>query len=86
MDYDYEIMITDVTNEQYARYLNEALAAGVIRIGEVEIEAGETVWVQDGVAGYYPGEPFDGYEHEEEIKPGDKLYHASAGGRPAPDL
>jgi len=74
VDYDYEIMITPVTNAQYARYLNEALAAGVIRIGEVEIEAGETVWVEEGVAGYYPGEPYDGYKHEEEIKPGDKLF------------
>ena len=46
---DYEIMITNVTNEQYARFLNEALAAGVIRIGEVEVEAGETVQLLYGV-------------------------------------
>ncbi len=71
---DYEIMITNVTNEQYARFLNEALAADVIRIGEVEVEAGEVVQLLYGVAGYYPGDPFDGYKHEEEIKAGDKLY------------
>lgn len=74
VDYDYEIMITDVTNEQYARFLNEAIAAGVIKVGEVEVEAGETVWREEGVAGFFPGDPFDGYEHEEEITAGDKLY------------
>lgn len=74
VDYDYEIMVTDVTNAQYAGYLNDALATGDIKIGEVEVEAGETVWTVPGVAGYYPGDPFDGYEHEEEIRAGDKLY------------
>jgi formylglycine-generating enzyme len=74
VDYDYEIMVTLVTNEQYARYLNEALAAGTIRVGEVEVEAGELVWVQTGIAGFYPGDPYDGYKHEEEIKAGDKLF------------
>jgi len=74
VDYDYEIMVTDVTNEQYARFLNEALAAGAIEMGEVEVEAGEQVWTEEGVFGAYPGDPFNGYEHEEEIKAGDKLY------------
>ena len=74
VDYDYEIMVTNVTNEQYARYLDEALAAGTIRIGEVEVEAGENVEGREGVAGFYPGDPFDGYEHEEEIAAGDKLH------------
>jgi formylglycine-generating enzyme len=74
VEYDYEIMVTPVTNEQYATFLNEALAAGVIRIGEVEVETGEQIWIEEGVAGYYPGEPYDGYKHEEEIKAGDKLY------------
>src|SRR5690606_20410988 len=32
--YDYEIMVTPVTNAQYAAYLNEALAAGAISVGE----------------------------------------------------
>ena len=74
IDYDYEIMITNVTNEQYANYLNDALAAGDISIGDVEIEAGETIWREEGVSGFYPGDPFDGYRHEEEIKAGDKLH------------
>jgi formylglycine-generating enzyme len=74
VDYDYEIMITNVTNEQYANYLNEALLAGTIWVGQVEIEAGEITWVEEGVAGYYPGDPFDGYKHEEEIKAGEKLH------------
>lgn len=74
VDYDYEIMVTDVTNEQYARYLNEALASGKVSVGEVEVEAGENVWVEEGVYGSYPGDPFDGYKHEEAIKAGDKLF------------
>ena len=74
VDNDYDIMVTNVTNEQYANYLNEALAAGDISIGEVEVEAGETIWYEEGVAGFYPGDPFGGYKHEEEIKAGDKLY------------
>ena len=74
VDYDYEIMVTDVTNEQYARFLNAALADGTISLGEVEVEAGEQVWHEFGIYGYYPGDPFDGYEHEEEIKAGDKLF------------
>ncbi len=74
VDYDYETMVTNVTNEQYARFLNAALAAGAVRLGEVEVEAGEQVWVKQGVAGFYPGDPFNGYKHEEEIKAGDKLY------------
>ena len=74
LDYDFTIMVTDVTNAQYAEYLNAALAAGDIQLGDVEIEAGETITVLNGISGYYPGDPFDGYEHEEEIKAGDKIY------------
>lgn len=72
--YDYEMMVTPVTNQQYARFLNEALAAGVIELGEEEVEAGEQVWIVEGAAGFYPGDPFNGYKHEEEIRPGVKLY------------
>ncbi len=74
VDYDYEIMVTDVTNAQYANYLNQALAAGETSLGAVEVEAGESVWTLEGVAGYYPGDPFDGYKHEEQIRAGNKLY------------
>jgi formylglycine-generating enzyme required for sulfatase activity len=60
--HDYEIMVIDVTNQQYARYLNEALGAGVIKV------------VGDQVVGYYPGDEFHGYRHEEEILAGDWLH------------
>ena len=62
VDYDYEIMLTHVTNGQYARYLNEALAKGAIKI------AGKKVM------GEYPGDPFDGYKHEFKIEAGYKLH------------
>lgn len=74
VDYDYEMMVTDVTNEQYARFLNEAIAAGTVSVGEVEVEAGEQIWTEQGIYGSYPGDPFNSYKHEEEIKAGDKLY------------
>ena len=71
---DYEIMVTDVTNAQYARFLNEALERGEARTGPVEVSAGEAVEMREGVAGFYPGDPFGGYKHEEEITAGEKLY------------
>ncbi|MGD9487905.1 MAG: formylglycine-generating enzyme family protein [Calditrichaceae bacterium] len=58
----FEIMVTDVTNAQYVRYLNEALEKGTIKVEG------------DSVRGYYPGEPFDGYKHEFEVPAGDKLH------------
>jgi len=76
IDYDYQIMVTDVTVEQYADFLNEIVASGEVSIGEFEVVVanGEVTWQEEGVAGYYPGEPFHGAQHEEEIKAGDKLY------------
>ena len=76
LNHDYEIMVTDVTVEQYTKFLNEAVANGDAKIGEFEVVVanGERTWTEEGVAGYYPGDPFDGYKHEEEITPGDKLY------------
>ncbi len=59
IDYDYEIMVTNVTNRQYSNYLNDALEKGSIYIER------DTVW------GYHPGDPFDGYLHEWEIPAGD---------------
>ncbi len=70
----FKIMVTDVTVAQYAEFLNEALAAGVIHVGDFEIHEGENIRQVHGVGGYYEGEPFDGYDHEEEIKAGDKIY------------
>jgi len=62
IDYDYEIMVTDVTNAQYARYLNDALTQGVIEIKD------DKIW------GYYPGDEFRGYKHEIKIEAGDWLH------------
>lgn len=61
IDYDYEIMVTPVTNAQYAEYLNQALAAGTI-----EVKGGT-------VLGYYPGDTFRHARHEREIKAGKYL-------------
>lgn len=58
----FEMMVTDVTNAQYARYLNEALARGTFKIDG------------DNVVGYYPGDAFHGHKHEVEIKAGDWLH------------
>ena len=62
IDYDYEMMVTDVTNAQFATYLNEALAAGTIKL--------------DGnrIVGFYPGDSYQGVKHELEIKAGDWLH------------
>ena len=58
----YEIMVTNVTTAQYAAFLNAALANGVVR-------------VEDGrVSGFYPGDEFRGYKHEERIGAGDYIY------------
>lgn len=64
VDYDYEIMVTDVTNAQYARYLNEALAAGAVKL----------VAEDQQIVGYYPGDEFRGAKHEERIDEGDWLH------------
>lgn len=62
IDYDYEMMVTDVTNQQYAAFLNEALTDGSARL--------------DGAAvvGYYPGDEFHQGRHENRIDAGDYLY------------
>ncbi len=62
IDYAYEIMVTDVTNAQYARYLNKALAAGKVKIANHQ------------VVGYYPGDKFTGRRHEKKIDAGDYLH------------
>ncbi|HOQ99995.1 MAG TPA: formylglycine-generating enzyme family protein [Anaerolineae bacterium] len=59
VDYDYEVMVTPVTNAQYARYLNEALAKGTVKIADG--------WV----VGHYDGDPFSNHRHEKEIAAGD---------------
>jgi formylglycine-generating enzyme required for sulfatase activity len=59
VDYDYEIMVTDVTNAQYAAYLNKALATGTVRLDD-EI-----------VVGHYPGDLFHDGRHEKRIEAGE---------------
>jgi formylglycine-generating enzyme required for sulfatase activity len=58
----YEIMVTNVTTNQYAAFLNEALAIGSVRIDG------------DQVAGFYPGDEFRGVKHEERIDAGDWIF------------
>ena len=62
LNYDYEIMITDVTNAQFVRFLNKALTEGLISIKDGQI------------TGYYPGDKFTNYKHEAEISAGDWIY------------
>ncbi len=57
----FEMMVTPVTNAQFATYLNEALQAGALTLKE------------DGVYISYPGEPFDNHKREVEIGPGEYL-------------
>lgn len=59
LPYDYQIMVTDVTNAQYAAYLNQALADGGLKIQG------------DQVVGFYPGDEFHAMKHEERIDGGD---------------
>jgi formylglycine-generating enzyme required for sulfatase activity len=58
----YEIMVTDVTTTQYATFLNQALAEGMIKVDSNQI------------VGYYPGDEFNGIKHEEKIAAGDWLF------------
>lgn len=62
INYDYEMMVTHVTNAQYASYLNTAKAAG-----SVKAENGK-------VTGQYPGDKYHGGKHEKEIPAGDYLH------------
>jgi formylglycine-generating enzyme required for sulfatase activity len=61
IDYDYEMMVTDVTNAQYAAFLNAALTDGTIKIAGAE------------VVGFYAGDVFNGGRHEEPIEAGDYI-------------
>jgi formylglycine-generating enzyme required for sulfatase activity len=58
----YEIMVTDVTAQQYADFLNAAVADGTLKVDG------------DSVLGYYPGDEFRAVKHELEIKAGDWEY------------
>ena len=78
LDYEYEIMVTEVTNAQYARFLNEALEAGVIRIAPGEtidgydhLKGGAIRYEGNAVFGHYDGDAYNDGRHEEEIPAGD---------------
>ena len=62
LDYDYEMMVTTVTNAQYAAYLNAALAANTVSMSD------------DTLVGYYPGDVFNEGRHEEKFAAGDYLH------------
>ena len=59
IDHNYEMMITAVTNAQYARFLNAALASGDVKLAD------------NRIVGYYAGDVFHGHDHELEIAAGD---------------
>jgi len=67
IDYDYEIMVTEVTYSQYAKYLNSALADEKIKIDNRR------------VTGYYKGDVFNNVHHELPVEEGDYLYYDLAG-------
>ena len=66
IDYDYEMMLTDVTVSQYTEYLTAALSQGDVKIGEFN--------GKKAIVGFYPGDKFHGVKHEERIDPGDWVF------------
>jgi formylglycine-generating enzyme required for sulfatase activity len=62
IDYDYQIMVTDVTVAQYVDFLNTALSDGTLKVGENQI------------VGFYPGDIFHGIKHEVDIPAADYLF------------
>lgn len=66
IDYDYEMMVTDVTVKQYTDYLSAALASGAVKIGRFNEDK--------AIVGFYHGDPFHGVKHEERIDSGDWIF------------
>lgn len=62
IDYAFDIMVTDVTNAQFAKYLNIAIAESKIKIASNQ------------VVGFYAGDKFTGKRHEKKIDAGDYLH------------
>ena len=58
----YEIMVTDVTSQQYADFLNAALADGTVKADAEKIVS------------FYPGDEYNGVKHEEKIEAGNWLF------------
>jgi len=61
IDYDYQMMVTDVTVSLYVDFLNAALADGTLKVDGNQI------------VGFYPGDVFHGVKHEVRIDPGDYI-------------
>jgi formylglycine-generating enzyme required for sulfatase activity len=61
IDYDYQMMVTDVTVSQYVDFLNAALADGTLKVDGAQI------------IGFYPGDTFHGAKHEVRIDLGDYI-------------
>lgn len=57
IDYDYEIMVTNVTVSQYVDFLNAALSDGTLELDGAQVVI------------FYPGDEFHGVKHEEQILP-----------------
>ncbi len=66
INYDYKMMVTDVTVSQYATYLTKALANGGVKLGEFK--------GKKAIVGFYPGDKFHGVKHEEKIEAGDWIF------------
>jgi formylglycine-generating enzyme required for sulfatase activity len=62
IDYDYQMMVTDVTVAQYVDYLNTALADNTLRVDG------------DRIVGFYPGDVFRAVKHEVEITATDYIF------------
>ena len=62
IDYDFDIMVTTVTNDQYAAYLNRAVADGTVKV------------VENQVVGFYEGDDYNAGRHEERIDAGDYIH------------
>ena len=66
IDYDYEMMVTDVTVSQYTDYLTAALASGAVKVSEADGKR--------ALVGFYPGDTFHSVKHEERIDPKDWIF------------
>jgi formylglycine-generating enzyme len=62
IDYDYQVMVTDVTVAQYVAFLNAALADATLQVDGAQI------------VGFYPGDVFHSVKHEIEIPAKDYVF------------
>jgi formylglycine-generating enzyme required for sulfatase activity len=62
INYDYEIMVTDVTIAQYVNFLNTALKDGTLKADG------------DKIVGFYQGDVFHGVKHEIEIQAANYIF------------